>query len=144
MASGTVCLCSGWCDWEGRGGGLASSVNWEELAERIHSWPWPRCIIVHSDPENILNHQSKQSDAPVKTQAEGLCSTARYCCPGSQACAPLWKHRAHGLRRTSCLWVAALFRIDVGSIHSWCYHFETLENWITKWFSLFIFFCLSG
>lgn len=109
----------------------------------IHSWPRPLCIIVPSDPVNILNHQSKQSDPPVNTQGEALHSTPLYYCPGfSGQCGPSeTSTHTHGLRLANCSWVAALFKIDAGSIHIWCYHLEMLE-WRKVMPILFIFFYL--
>lgn len=94
--------------------------------KEIHSWPWPLCIIVPFDPVNILNHKSKHSDPPVNTQGEAPHrSVLRYCCPSSQAwAANLKSPYTHGLRLINWSWVAGLFKIDVGSIHIWCYHYH--------------------
>lgn len=108
----TVDRCCGWYGLKFTEGGLASSVNREELAEKIHCWPRPWCIIVHSDPGNILNHQSKQSDPPVNTQGEALHNTLLYCSLGSPAlAAPLNLPHTYGSGLTNSSGVAALLRM---------------------------------
>lgn len=71
----------------------------------IHSWPGPLCIIVPSDPVNILNHQSKQSDPPANTQGEALHSAQlpRFSglCGPSETSTHTWP-QAYRLLLSSC------------------------------------------
>lgn len=104
-----------WSDvlWFMRGGGLASWVIWEELSERqsvADLRPW--CIIVPSDPMNILNHQSKQSYPPVNTQGEALHSQQFPTAQVLRPMLPLWNLHTHGLRQTYCSQAAVQYRPD--------------------------------
>lgn len=99
------CLWCGWV-WVIRrirwGAGVMGKLR-SAGRKAIHRWPWPWCIIVPSDPVNILNHQSKQSDPPANTRKKPC--TPLCCCTGSQVCtAPLRPpaHIASGLLLRSC------------------------------------------